>query len=130
MVEILMPASCSPSVARSQQDYISVYSNRVTPGTKAPVIINAVQSIAGNGRLNIYPNPGNDFITINTSGINGTINNLLVYDITGCQVLGLYQAAPGSNFTQHINVGSLTAGTYIIRLETSDGNFSNIWVKE
>jgi hypothetical protein len=130
MVEILMPASCSPSVARSQQDYISVYSNRVTPGTKAPVIINAVQSIAGNGRLNIYPNPGNDFITINTSGVNGTINNLLVYDITGRQVLGLYQAAPGSNFTQHINVGSLTAGTYIIRLETSDGNFSNIWVKE
>ena len=130
MVEILMSSTCSPSVARSQTAYNSVFSNRVTPGTKAPAIINAVRNATGNGRLNIYPNPGNDFITINTSGISGTINNLMVYDVAGRLVMGLNQSAPGSNFTQHINMGSLNAGTYIIRLETSEGNFSNIWVKE
>ena len=66
--------------------------------------------------INIYPNPADDFITIDTiNSLEGAI--ISIFDINGRRVLNYKQNANSNK----VDVSSLSIGEYIIRVVTSDG---------
>jgi len=77
---------------------------------------NAISIIENNPDFKIYPNPTHDFLNIETDGI--TISNIDIYDVYGRLVL-----KPESPF-EHINLTSLSNGTYFIRIESTNNKFT------
>ena len=66
--------------------------------------------------INIYPNPADDFITIDTiNSLEGAI--ISIFDINGRRVLNYKQNANSNK----VDVSSLSIGEYIIRVVTADG---------
>ncbi|HLP22093.1 MAG TPA: T9SS type A sorting domain-containing protein [Chitinophagales bacterium] len=101
----------------NSQTYTAVtsgnYSVRVTyaNGCSATSIVTVITVISGIDDINaatlkLYPNPATDVLTI--EGLPGNIATLLqVYDLAGKLLLQQSE-------TNHINVGQLAAGTYIL----------------
>ncbi|MFK5981823.1 MAG: HYR domain-containing protein [Flavobacteriaceae bacterium] len=61
--------------------------------------------------LSIYPNPGNDFITLDSK--NKIITSVIVYDISGKKLLS---ESGLSSLTHTVNVSSFTNGIYFVRI--------------
>ena len=65
-----------------------------------------------NASFNYYPNPVTDILTISYSNV---ISEVIVYNLVGQQIV---IAKPNATQTQ-IDISSLTAGTYLLKV-TSD----------
>ena len=78
-----------------------------------------VQGIKDNNsnKVNIYPNPANDYINI--SGVENA-KSISIYNVTGKVV---YQSNAVKN---HINISELSQGVYIINLVNSDDSQVNV----
>lgn len=63
----------------------------------------------------IYPNPTNDILNIDLVDDSSEIVDYLIFDTTGRKITS-------GQTNKHINVESLTSGTYIIKLSTSKSN--------
>lgn len=78
-----------------------------------------------NNRLTVYPNPGNDFLRLET-GLNLT-GNIYMYDISGRMVT----SQPLSSSNNIVNTAQLDSGVYIISFIDQVGNRSTgKWIKE
>ncbi|MDR0829911.1 MAG: leucine-rich repeat protein [Prevotellaceae bacterium] len=75
----------------------------------------------------IYPNPVNDELKIENS--EGNINSVEIFDVSGCAV-GAGRALPLHNGGQTINVSSLPAGVYLIKIETDRGTKTERFIKK
>jgi hypothetical protein len=71
--------------------------------------------------MKVYPNPTRDILTIDFSG---AINNVEVLDMLGrkCKVT--------MNDEKNINVQSLQAGSYMLKIATENGTSTTKFVKE
>lgn len=76
-----------------------------------------INEFINNSKITIYPNPTNNFITIQNKQTN-TIENFeyKIIDFTGRIV-----RSGNSKFNNQINVESLESGNYIIQIETENG---------
>jgi len=78
-------------------------------------------NVADNAALNVYPNPTDNLLHIELSG--GKIANVALYDLQGRVVTGedAHAGAPqrGGNVT--INMRSVPAGVYLLRVTGTDG---------
>jgi hypothetical protein len=117
-------SECAPGkkyIARIYAKNDSGYWKRIPPAdlnsvtfTVKPVVPSAISS-AGTSASSIFPNPATDVVTIeNASAITG----IKVYSVTGSLVL--YQSVSDVSSVT-LNVASLPAGTYIVRVATAAG---------
>lgn len=96
------------------------YATQVINGNKSIPLAVTARLVAANNTANktitsLYPNPVNDVLTINA---NNTVTAVAVYSLTGQKVL---TATPNSNQTL-LNMGSLQAGMYFVRVNTASGS--------
>ena len=83
------------------------------------VIFDDLQGIKDNNssKVNIYPNPANDYITI--SGVENA-KSISIYNVTGKVV---YQSNAVKN---NINISELSQGVYIVNLKNNDDSQVNV----
>lgn len=86
-------------------------------------ISTSIDTDPGNDQFRVYPNPAEDVLTIDVSG-KTAIQNVLVFDVTGKQVL-----AP-SPIAGRVDVSSLPSGLYRIVVAASGEAFSTSFVKD
>jgi hypothetical protein len=86
----------------------------------APVSVNTL-SRANNAK--IYPNPANDVLYVEVN--NASISELVVMDVTG----NVLKTQAVSSNKEAMNISSLPAGTYLLRLTGGDLNASTRFVK-
>ncbi len=77
--------------------------------------------INNNLKVKIYPNPSSGFIHISTN--NQILSDILIYNIKGQKVLE-------SSTPEKIDINSLSAGVYSIKVSTDKGLVSKTFVKE
>ena len=65
--------------------------------------------------INIYPNPANNYLYINNQK-EVTIKKIMIYDITGKIIKNV-------NYKKRIDVSGLPNGLYVLKLETSKGEY-------
>ncbi|GAB4280327.1 MAG: hypothetical protein Kow0068_04520 [Marinilabiliales bacterium] len=72
------------------------------------------------GMIKVFPNPANDFINVTAEGVN--INSVSLYSVLGSKII-----IETSNKNNHylINTQSLSAGTYLIEIQTNKGVVRN-----
>ncbi len=75
-------------------------------------------SVARNEHVNIFPNPANNYITIELKGLNPENMKYIIYDIAGRLIL---MSNLNSNL-ETINISPLQKGTYIVNLTDSNDN--------
>ena len=78
--------------------------------------LNTNSNIFINGHLMVYPNPSNNYITIQHKQ-NLTEN----YDYSIIDLIGRIVKSGKSKFNELINIENLTSGNYIIQIETEKG---------
>ncbi len=76
-----------------------------------------VAGIAVN-KMDIYPNPAHGQVTVNLTDLPLYNNTLTVIDMAGVTVIS-NQAVNGNSIK--LNINSLTAGSYIVKVTTADG---------
>ncbi len=68
-----------------------------------------------NEEVRLYPNPANN--TLNISHQNGTLRSVMIYDLSGREVLA--QPVSDAAAREHrLNLSSLPAGAYVVKVET------------
>ena len=81
-------------------------------------------------QMKLYPNPVNDKVTFEFSLNKPSTIKVNVFDITGRMVkyydLGIQNAG---NNKSNLNLSELSAGTYILQLQTKEGSFSKKFIK-
>lgn len=100
---------------------------RIVQALQLPGFYNSVVTLNGsNYTLSMYPNPAHSTTRIEISN-NVAINSVSVFDITGRNMnAGVIIKSNRCD----INTSSLSAGTYMIRLQTDKGEISSKLVKE
>lgn len=73
--------------------------------------------------INLYPNPVGEKLMVKSSAL--IVNGIEVYDGLGRKVLGMEISDSESSFEFSIDVSSLKAGVYFIRLIMENGNTSS-----
>lgn len=88
----------------------------------------SVDEVENQRAFNIYPNPATNYFVLEPP-FNQSVESLIVYSITGKEVLRL-NSFSGSNNIQ-VNIENLKKGMYLVSVEYSDGSrFSNRFVKK
>ena len=79
----------------------------------------AINSIADiqNSELNIYPNPADDYLTVETKGGGQFVAE--IYDVKGTPVFGEESSSPA-----RLNISHLSPGVYFLKLRYRDGSQS------
>ncbi|MCF8318184.1 MAG: T9SS type A sorting domain-containing protein, partial [Haliscomenobacter sp.] len=75
-------------------------------------LFSALQTIKGSGTFEVYPNPTQDFIYINTTAN----SNISIYTLTGAMINSVNSLSAG---VQSINVANLPKGNYLVTLKTN-----------
>ena len=70
----------------------------------------------------LYPNPANDFVTIQSDDPSVSLKQLEVYDVTGRKVMS--ETLFGQN--QGLNIAKLHEGIYHFRIQTDNGCYTNL----
>ncbi|HXB12946.1 MAG TPA: T9SS type A sorting domain-containing protein [Bacteroidia bacterium] len=95
--------------------YIGDFNNAVIRKVSAPLAIN---EIANNTEVSVYPNPANNELYINTKGLTGK-GSITMYNIIGEEVI---DQTTETGQTIAVSVANLPTGTYMLKLQTEDGN--------
>lgn len=82
-------------------------------------VINTIEAVTLENKLELFPNPANDFITLQLNDVFSDAQ-LTISDINGRTV---YSSAITTKQTV-INTNLLVSGVYYIQLKTTDGNFA------
>ena len=85
------------------------------------VEVTSIENNPGSVLLSIYPNPADDVLNI-SMGTKVRLISSEIFDVAGQKVSGSTNLNAGS--TASIDVSKLKAGIYIVRLVTSEGNYS------
>jgi hypothetical protein len=96
-------------VQQTDENAVVIYSTIVT-------IDRSTDLTAG---LRFYPNPANKSFMIGLPGVEGTVT-VMIRDLSGATVYRQAAAVAGGRATI-TNIGSVTPGIYLIRVETKDG---------
>ena len=68
------------------------------------------------GTISIYPNPANNVLNISSSE---SVEQVVIYNVAGQVVM------TENGNVQSMNISNLASGSYIVRIQTVDGNISN-----
>lgn len=90
----------------------------------------SVESMASDIKLNVHPNPAADFITLSASDDSHSAGTVYITDVTGRVIQGAPVTRIESGASVKIDVKVLTAGIYLIRLETASGVYQTRFVKD
>lgn len=77
---------------------------------------------AAKSYISLYPNPAIDFVTIQSNDSSISLKHIEVYDVTGRKVMS--EALDGQN--QELNVAKLLSGVYHVRVQASNGCYTNL----
>lgn len=80
------------------------------------------ENVVAKNDVSLYPNPANDFITIQSDSPNVSLKHMEVYDAMGRRVMSEILDGP----SYEIGVTKLQAGFYCVRIQTDNGGCSNI----
>jgi ligand-binding sensor domain-containing protein len=83
--------------------------------------ITSLSALENHFHISVYPNPVNDFITLNTNNNEKAIQHTYIYSIDG-KLLQQKQHDPTPCTT--INTSSLYQGVFLLEIKTIDGNAS------
>ena len=72
--------------------------------------------------ISLYPNPANDFVTIQSDEPSVSLKHIEVYDVTGRKVMS--EALDGQS--QELSVAKLLSGVYHVRVQASNGCYTNL----
>ena len=101
------------------------YATRVNdyaiPKPSIPSGIDDGNTIGESLKMSVYPNPVQDFVNIDTKE---AINSIAVYSLAGVCLFSVKTDQP------KVDVSHLSAGTYLLRIETQNGSFSNTILKK
>jgi hypothetical protein len=83
----------------------------------------AIADVQANTRLQIFPNPATDFVTITSPSLpeKGDVNTVIITDLQG-RTVGNYELQI-TNYGATINVSALPAGVYFVKVGDSVGKF-------
>lgn len=94
-------------------------SNQLTQGFhQTNLVITALEDLAENFQVKIFPNPTTDVLNIEWSEISDPLT-LTLYDATGKQLLG--QNTLGQTVTKTLDLTAYSAGSYLLHLSNPDG---------
>ena len=93
--------------------------NNIPDTLPAPKSLQAETSSADDAVLTIYPNPTDDLLHIELAG--GEIANVALYDLQGRMVAGVHAGTRQQGETATLNVKSVPAGVYLLRVTDADG---------
>jgi hypothetical protein len=103
-------------------------------GIAADVVQNfytaTINSMEDNAKINdiqIYPNPAQDFIAITSHQLLKSNTIVSIYDITGKLIL---EEDALMNNKLILNVSTLNAGVYFVKLKSEDGLFTQKFIKK
>lgn len=89
-----------------------------------PIIVWQEQDITGIAEdntaidyISLYPNPANDFVTIQSDDSNVSLQRVEIYDVTGRKVMS--ETLDGQK--QGFSIDNLVSGVYHVRVQTSNG---------
>ncbi|OFY30446.1 MAG: hypothetical protein A2X09_12750 [Bacteroidetes bacterium GWF2_43_11] len=86
----------------------------------------SIDESIGKTKLDIFPNPANDFIRLSVPVESGNLESVKIYDLSGKMVTNIhFSLAKISTFEVRIELNTLPNGTYILRAETQKAVFSN-----
>ena len=71
-------------------------------------------------KLNIYPNPANDVLALETEIENSTSLKIEIMDVTGRELISFTEQAPEGVWQREIDLSKLSKGVYILRMETGN----------
>ena len=85
-----------------------------------PGAVAAIETPANStGSVKVYPNPANDHLTADLSGINGTAQQINLINIQGKMV---YSIIPGNNVSEiTVNTANMEGGIYVLQILTDKG---------
>lgn len=72
--------------------------------------------------ISLYPNPANDFVTIQSDDSNVSLQHVEVYDVMGRKVMSEVLDGQSKEFS----IDKLHAGVYYVRIQTSNGCCTNL----
>ncbi len=75
-----------------------------------------------NGNLAIYPNPANDFLTVDLENNSNSKSTMQLFNVNG-QMVKEVSVAPGQNKI-FLQVSDFAAGSYMFRLVTESGVYN------
>ena len=115
------------SAEKQDNDYwANLYNLLGDPALKVPfdVIASAYENEYSE-KLSVYPNPANDFITIDLSAFTGDID-ISVFDIRGSRLIqeSVYQNVPYT-----FNLNSISAGNYFLVIKCGDNTVVKSFIK-
>lgn len=86
--------------------------------------------VSENSELTLYPNPAKDFLTIRINKTIGTEALVEIYNYTGQLIARntVYFADEGS--VQTVDISGLSAGTYMLRLQSGNEQFTQTFIAE
>ncbi len=86
--------------------------------------------VSENSDLTLYPNPAKDFLTIRMNKTIGTEALVEIYNYTGQLIARntVYFADEGS--VQTVDISGLSAGTYMLRLQSGNEQFTQTFIAE
>ena len=77
--------------------------------------------------FNIYPNPVDDILYIET---NENINEIVIYDVRGCRVSKSTSLQVSKSMSVSMSMSSLKPGIYFINIITEKGNITKKFIKK
>ncbi len=80
-----------------------------------------IEDVTVSDIVKIYPNPASDYIMISCES--ESVRNVQIYDLTGRIVME-------DEFTSRIDVSSLSAGNYLLKIKTDEGEFVKQFIKK
>ncbi len=86
----------------------------------------AVNNPAAENAWHVYPNPANNFLTVESAAVPGSNAMVLITDISGKLIL---QQDMGAAQRSIIDVSSLSAGIYIVAVQSNDGIYKTRLMK-
>lgn len=103
---------------------VSLSANRGNETVVGEKVETSASKETNTSKIDIYPNPTKDHITVNAGDL--SITKLALFDITGKQLITVENAGQMHN----INLGNINNGVYMLRIETKDDTFVKRIIKE
>ena len=117
---------CQPDYGEKLQCFYESNGLLVYPENPPSCFTSAIRELKAYDQLNIYPNPVNEFLTIDDKSIGNKFKDLTIYNTVGTTVLNLSL----ENKLSQISISNLPKGIYFLLIKTNEGqNYSKRIIK-